>query len=340
LQWDVDDKGVVVPDSVCFVCGHCGHEHSETDRYELNNPDNGAGYVHEVLQLVDTQPGFQWGKLAAPFTPWRELAAAHVKAKNNNSLRIKMHYCNTVKGLPFKCQSVSEQLAEGMTDHCREIIDYDELDEIYWAADTQDKGWYWVAAGFDTHENMHVLGYDYVETELELGDAWAMKWDGRAHTVGCIDEGGHKDRPKVVKRFVAKRTGLLTYKGDWRVRQTVDRFWKTSHVQVDGGVHKHKRMLAVAKHYQAELIFRLHMNDDPSNHYVYLPDDVDERFVKQLCAMRPDQRTRHGDQPENWTNAGRADHYFDCLKEILVLRDARIWQRAKRKKKTHTKARN
>jgi hypothetical protein len=289
-----------------------------------------GGYVHERPELVDVHPSFQWGQLASMFVSWGKIARARLKAARVNTLSVRMHYRNTVEGMPFAVSAGSEEAVEGLLEHCRAEVE-GELEEVYFGADTQDDGWFWVVGGFDGAENLWLLDYGMARDEDELDEAWDLEWKGQRLLCGAVDEGGHAGRPAAVKRFVCARKGLMAYKGDPRVRRTVDRHWKTSTVVVKGKRFPGKRLLANARHYQAELLYRIHQNrpkaEGGNNSCLFLPEGVGGDFLGHLSALQPNKRVRYGDQLDNWSNNGRADHWFDAVKQILVIRDARLHRR-------------
>jgi len=326
-----DDSG-----DIKYVCTNpeCRHEHAEEVREDMNAISNGARYEHERPELVETHPSFQWSKLAAPLAPWKEVLSQRKAAGNSNSLGVKQHFENTVRGLTFQIAELSGKYLEQLAKHCKALPDADVIDEIYFSADTQDDGRYRMAVAFDDLENAYVLDYGFCPDDDGMDEAWEWDYDDILFTCGCVDEGGHGTRPRDTKRWVARRRGCLCYKGDARVSKTVDRMWKLSTVVVDGREFKQKRILAVAKHYQKELLFRLHSADmEADNCNVFFPPDASDDLLEQMAALRPDPKSKYGAQLENWVNNGRDDHYFDCLKQALVLRDARLHQRAKDKRK-------
>lgn len=199
--------------------------------------------------------------------------------------------------------------------HCAPMPEPDTLANVFFSADTQDLGWYYIVRGIDANSNLYRLAAGFISTPQELEAAWDAEYMGILPVMGIIDEGGHGDMPKHVRELIMRKQGLYGYKGGafgerWRHGKTP------------------KQILASAKQYQADLLYYLYSQTDESNNYWYLPpfETLEEEYLSHLASYQPNNRMKHGDKYENWDTptAGTPDHYFDCEKQMLCILDVAL----------------
>lgn len=90
FKWDLDD-GVLVPDSVRFVCPHCGKEHFEYDKPRLFATEHGA-YWKPFGNPVE--PGIRSYHLPAMYSPigmqpWAKCVADYLEAFDPEARKVK-----------------------------------------------------------------------------------------------------------------------------------------------------------------------------------------------------------------------------------------------------------
>lgn len=338
LHWHKDDDNELLPGTLRWVCPGCQREHVENEAPAMN----AAGkYVHERPELLDSHPGYQWGALACPRAPglnWEYIARKIIEAGRYHTLEAEAEVDNSIRGLPYIPRQVQTEHHAAVKAHCAPAPDPAKLAIVLWAADTQDDGWYWTATGMDQQENLYVLAYGRVRTEKQLAAAWAGRYAGILPALGVVDEGGHL--AKIVQAFVSTRPGCYSYKGATQAvpLTAAERF------KLDPA---NQRILARPKHYQSELLHRLHFQPAGGTHGgLYLPEyalpetlpatagaepgalylTASDEFISHLAAVRrvKTARVADADSLDNWAAEGRPDHWFDCLKMTLTAADVAI----------------
>ncbi len=302
MQWEADGE-IVKPETIVLDCPACGHSHGE-DR---------AGAMTAAGEYIAERPenkhhrGFHWGALAAPdAVRWIDIAQAQMDAGKTAGEGAQRYLDNSIRGVRFKPRRVSRESEDKIRARSTPKESWPDMANIFFSADTQDNGWYWIARGIDAAENTYLAGWGFARTPDELAHAWDAEYCGLLCEAGIIDQGGHRVRE--VAEFVAERPGLLMYKGNSRIG--VD--WRLA-------AEEPRLILANPYRYQAELLYLIYTAPrNMSAGLWFLPDGVDDDYVQQIAAMRPDNKKRHGDRYENWQAAG-ADHFFDCEKMYRVL---------------------
>jgi hypothetical protein len=318
LQWEKLEDGSLRPETIRWICPACKYEHTEAEAFKLNEVGR-ACYIHEFPEREATTPSFQWGALACPRAPglnWQYIAETITEAGRRGTLALQAEVDNSIRGLWHMKRKATTMHTAKVLERCAPFPDPEKLALVLWSSDSQDEGWFWTMSGFDQLENMYVLNYGACRSQEELDLAWENRWEELLPALGVIDEGGH--RSKAVQRFVASRKGLYSYKGATQaVAPHSGKYYRLNAAE--------DRLLVRAKHYQAELLHQLHFQPKTPRNCLYLPPDLapDSDMVEHLCAMRrtKNKNLQDPDNLENWVNENRDDHYFDCLKQTLVLWD-------------------
>jgi len=109
FQWDHDENGVLILESVRYCCANCGHEHYEYDKEFLFAEENGA---HWEPTTRPKEPGIRSYHLPSfyspfGFRPWYKcisdyLEAYDPEAKQTKSISKLQEYYNNTLGVPFK----------------------------------------------------------------------------------------------------------------------------------------------------------------------------------------------------------------------------------------------
>lgn len=313
LQWELQD-GEPVDASIRLLCPKCGRPHCESEKRAMNV--NGA-YIHERpdrIQEKDPHYGFQWGALAgqAPGLSWMEIARAKMLAGRGN-IKAQLAFDNSWRGMPFKPRYLNAPLIEQLYTLRHPAPPENERMGSFIAVDTQGDDahsgyFYWAYGVLSTMDRLHVLSCGKAKTFDDLDAAIKQAWN----LVGYIhDEGGKRELE--VRRFIAKhRRGLyFSYKGGY--------FRSLVHAskEVDS------LLLVREKDYKAALIRTLyHQRDGQEGRIGFNPDLPDEFFKQVGSVQRPVKiKTKDDYKEENWESPSGDDHYFDCLKMMLVIKE-------------------
>lgn len=300
MQWNLDENGSVIVDSIRLVCPDCNRQHAESEAVEMNRQ---GGYVHQD-NGNRRRRGFQWGALASPRTrSWQFIAESQMAAGSGATLEDHENFAKVVRGLPYRPKMIRRDAVEAVRLHCGPLPPRDQLCGVIFVADTQDNGWWWIARGLYANRSTALLGYGKAANEDALIDAWDAEYEGVQAVIGIIDEGGHLAGDVV--EIVKDRAGLYTYKGDNRqVRWSWQREDKTK-----------KRTVANAKFYQSDLLYLMHVQTKTDANYWWIPEGVSDEYASQLASVQPDNKSKNGHHFENWCAPdGADDHYFDCEK--------------------------
>ncbi|MBQ7178144.1 MAG: phage terminase large subunit family protein, partial [Victivallales bacterium] len=96
LQWEKDQNGNIIEDSIRWICPVCKYSHCYADAFEMN--EQGA-YEHQD-KGNKRHRSFQCGALGNPWIwTWREIAQAQEDAIDPDG---KKFLCNSVLGTPYK----------------------------------------------------------------------------------------------------------------------------------------------------------------------------------------------------------------------------------------------
>lgn len=304
LQFDRTEAGAVVPESLRLVCPACGHRHEESRAQALNDA---GGYEHR--QDNPRKRTYQWGALACPRVfSWADIADAQILAGKSSSPRVQQNFDNSWRGIPFRPRKADGATLDLLRSHCAPLPDPAILAGCFFAADTQDQGWWWVVRGVDAAGNSYRLGCGYARSEPELAAAWDDRYLGLRPALGLIDHGGHGQKPDQVLRFCAAHRGIYAYKGDPRIGTR----WKPAK-------ETPLLFLANSNQYKADLLYYLYTQTRRGENYWYLPPDPGEEYLAQLAALRKPETGAN--TYERWDPGQRDDHYFDAEKMWLVALD-------------------
>lgn len=140
IVWELDDDGILVPDSVRYLCEACQHPHSNHDKTRMMDPANGAEWrptsrpIHPYyrsyhLSALYSPPGMQTWE--ACVHKWLE--AWDVNANNAKDVGKLQVFYNNVLGVPF-VQRGQKLRFEDVSPHRRHAYRYGEIPNK-WAAE-------------------------------------------------------------------------------------------------------------------------------------------------------------------------------------------------------------
>jgi hypothetical protein len=318
LQWECDDNDNVKPKTLALECPSCNYRHSEKHAQKMN--EKGAYCTKggkDLTGIYSKHVGCQFGALAAPRVfKWQDIAEAQMEAGSTADIYAQAYFDNSWRGLPFKPRRKQAPGVKTIVKHCAPLPDAEKIANVFFAADTQDDGWYWITRGIDQEYNSYLLDYGFVRDIDSLKAEWDKERQDIMPVLGIIDEGGHSENCKHVRQLVMAEQGLYGYKG---AAPTSDNFYLSKHVD--------KLIIGKAKHYQVLLLSAMYDEQKAENSrfqwYIPQRENITDDYLEQLAALRPNNRAKHGDQYENYTTPENdtPDHYFDCEKEWFLLRD-------------------
>lgn len=319
-----------------LVCPICGHQHEEADRRWMNiNGD----WKHKFPDMLDTYPTFQFGALASQLKSlnWDYIAQQQLDAGKTSDIELQMSFDNSIRGRAWKPRKISKDEIETLRQrHCWTLPpSLDNVELVFVTADVMDSFISYAVWAWTTDDSLYLI--DCGETPwIILDDEKRKEQDninkqegkppcitlediiqqqflvkdgvGIVPTFCVIDQGGH--RGNEVKYFASRHNNVIMQKGTTMTSMN----WRLSDNQ-------QRLILANEKFWKSTAIFYLYAQKNKQENYLWLFPEIQEEYVKQIRAMKPDPSSKWGDQPENWSSNGEADHLFDCLKYAYLAKD-------------------
>ena len=335
---DIEER-LVRPESIRLICPKCGHEHTQQDKNWMNV--NG-GYVHLVPERLVDSPSFQIGALASqlPSLNWTKIATAQLEAGKRADLDAQINFDNSFRGLPYKRRQIVKQDLDRLKEHeyqsSQQMLKQEDIQFVYVTADTMDDYFRYGIFASDTKDNIHVLKigqlkylkllpdqrekinkvaeqeahmlgmkFEPVET---MQDILNTEYYGNKPLVGVIDSRGH--RTKQIQDFVNEQPTACGWYGT-----------KLQNVRYKSSQNLKRSFLVSHQHYKVETIYYLYSQKNRETQYLFFYNDMQQKYLDQIAAMKPDPNAKFGNRPQNWTVENRADHAFDCVKMAFFVRD-------------------
>lgn len=127
MTWELDSKGLLVLDSVRYLCANCGHEHHEHDKERLFAPDHGAEWRPTARAAMPDIRSYQIPAMYSPLgmQPWYDCVSMYLEGWDPVEKRVvdmdklQVFYNNvlaepwTVKGSKVTWQQVSAHRRPG-----------------------------------------------------------------------------------------------------------------------------------------------------------------------------------------------------------------------------------
>lgn len=337
-------SGVVKPETIRLICPKCKHEHTQQDKRWMNI--NGA-FIHEVPARLQSSPSFQIGALASqlPSLCWQKIANEQLKAGKSADLKDKIDFQNSYRGLPYidkKIQNITEQSLRRHQWTVKEAPVRDQMQMVFMTADTQDDRSVVGVWGWSTNDNYYLLKtaqpkyltisddqrkridehnkqvalqtgelFKPLETVEDILTAEYLVEDGVGiKPLFCLmDMRGH--RMNDIRYFMKYHRNVI----GWLGGKVADE----NHFKISA---KQQRALdADARWYQKQAIYYLHDQKKRDSQYLFFYPDIEERFIQQILACKPDPNAKWGHMPQNWTFGNRVHDYFDVTKMAFCARD-------------------
>ena len=339
-DYDADiEERIVRPNSIRLICPKCGHQHTEEDKNWMNV--NG-GYVHVVPDRLSEAPSFQIGALASqlPSLNWTKIATAQLEAGKRADLDAQINFDNSFRGLPYKRRQIVKEDLDRLKEHqyqnSQQMLKQEDIEFVFVTADTMDDYFRYGIFASDTNDNIHVLKigelkylkllpdqrkkinkiaeeeahmlgmkFEPVET---MQDILNTQYFGNKPLVGVLDSRGH--RTKEIQDFVNEQPTACGWYGT-----------KLQNVRYKSSQNLKRSFLVSHQHYKVETIYYLYSQKNRETQYLFFYQDMQQKYLDEIAAVKPDPNTKFGNRPQNWTNQNRADHAFDCVKMAFFVRD-------------------
>jgi len=316
LQWEKTEDGVIVPESIRWICPHCGRVHLESDAPEMNRL--GAFVATRPDQTLHRS--FQVGAMANPgLWTWLEIAQAQEDATDANG---KKYLRNSVLGMPYKYvrddsqeQGIEEALAQKRQDMpegtvpCCVIVSVDQQSSML----AGSKYWVWIVRAWAENGDSWLIRSGVSHSFEDLRSVVSGKWCGMNPTLAIIDQGGFGNEDD---------TDILVSQVPWCV------YWKGTDSRKIGGLQyapsQSRRKLFLGSHlgYQVRLLECLYNPPRVGGERMHIPIEPDPEYLKQLSAVKPNYhmaKDGNGLAFQNWCVFGDARRdFFDAEKMALA----------------------
>lgn len=318
LQWEKDDGGEIVPDSIRWICPVCGRAHAESEAAEMNRQGK---YIHQRNSV--SHRSFQVGALAQPiFWRWLEIAQ-HQEDASQGDGDAKKYLANTVLGMPYRHVRDGDPSVTIEAQNEARKIDYPadlaaRLAIVVAGIDRQSsdlQGRYFcsVVRGFCDDGSSYLLSAGFDDSMEAVKARITASYLGQPVRVAVIDNGGFTTQD--TDPYVFSLKNLWYYKGAGANQLGELEFAKAKEAK--------KMWIANAIKYQVRLLETLYTSGKPG---WYIPHDVSPDYFQQLCNVRPgsgNMKDGRNTEFQNWcsTHDARRD-FFDCEKMLLVALDA------------------
>lgn len=132
LQWELE-QGLIVPDSVRYLCQNCQHEHFNSDKIRLLSPDHGAQWRPTATPVAPFVRSYHLPALLSPvgMLSWESIAQQWHEAWDDGANRPRdvqklQTFYNNVLAQPFKM--LGDRLTvEAVSSHRRSFYRYGQI---------------------------------------------------------------------------------------------------------------------------------------------------------------------------------------------------------------------
>lgn len=329
LQWECDEGGEPMNDTIRLVCPECKAEFREADARALNE---GGEYVHRYPDRVENR-SFQIGALAGfRSITWAKIAETQNKAGKRGGYEAQLDLDNSIRGLPYQQRRKDSEREKALKEHCAPLPTAGNIAAVGMSADTQEDCFYYVVRAIDTKRNTYLLDEGKAPTLQALDDIWNKDYLGGPCDFGIIDRGGRRQRE--LDPFVDIRDGLWLYKGSNQIGELY---------QFAKDQERNPFLISAREdHHKAELLYHMYDQECRDDHYWYLPpeDQLTEEYILQMLSVQPNKRVRGGHLHKKWEAPDKvADHLFDAEKMWWVIYHVMLDETAKLIKQAESTAR-
>lgn len=320
LQWEKDDNGNVIEESIIYRCPHCGHVHHECDAIAMNEQGK---FIHQKPD--HWHRSFQVGALGSSLWKWIEIAQAQEEAHDTTDNDKYFH--NSILGMPFKYVKEGDASVSVEEANRKRQVEYpSDLEErlcIVTAGVDQQKSEisdtkYFCSAvhGWDENGNCWLLSAGTDNSLADVEKRINATYYGHKVALCLIDQGGFSTVDDL-DPFVASHSNAFFYKGT-NAKSIENKDYMMSKNQ-------HKLFLCNALGYQVKLLDLLYSPSKPKGYKWYFPITVDAEYLKQVNNVQPNTRMgkdENGWEYANWASFGNSRRdFFDSSKMALCAMD-------------------
>jgi hypothetical protein len=317
LQWKKDDNGIIIPESVVWICPFCGHVHHEDDAAEMNRQ---GCYVH-ARESQTVHRSFQAGALAASpdLWSWKELAECQEAATDADG---KKFLYNTCFSRPYVHRkendlSIEDSVKSKQTKYPDDLSS--RIAIVLGSADQQasieghHKYFTAVVRAWCDDGSSYLLESRTCNTLDELGSIMEDRYFGHKVAMCLVDSGGFEIESDLLP-YVRSKSYMFLYKG-------------TSSAKIDGKdwikstAYGGKLFLVSALVYQIRLLTEMYATTP--NRW-WMTQNPDPTYLQQVMAMRPNTRQTkdmNGMSFENWCSNSERKDFWDAEKMNLACFD-------------------
>lgn len=137
IIWETQDNGILIPESVRYVCKNCGHQHHEHDKEKLFAPDQGAEWVPTSEPVEPNIRSYHvTGMMATPGQrPWWKLVSIYKEGFDEKTKQIidmgkYQVFYNNVLAKSFEVKG-SKVTYEAVSGHRRHSYNYGQIPDKY-----------------------------------------------------------------------------------------------------------------------------------------------------------------------------------------------------------------
>lgn len=321
LQWDKNDDGDVIEDSIRWICPVCRHQHTYDDAHKMNELGE---YVHKKNNI--RHRSYQCGALANPKTwTWLEIAQAQEDAVDADG---RKYLSNTILGRPYthRREGQSTEILEAVQALRATPPEDARLSCITMGIDQQfsdatvGKYWCYVARAWYEDGSSYLLDAGQVVSYRALEDKIQTQWlQGRKALVALCDQGGFA-ADSTLDAMVATHNNLWYQKGS-HPHIIATKGTEGLYLRSD---NQAKLLLTNAPASQVKLLELMYNSGK-----WYTAESPHEAYEEQISNIRPNTRmtkNQIGESLANWCTYGdRRKDYFDCERYALLALRFACW---------------
>lgn len=316
LQWDKNDDGDVIEDSIRWICPVCRHQHTYDDAHKMNELGE---YVHKKNNI--RHRSYQCGALANPKTwTWLEIAQAQEDAAIDADG--KKYLANTILGVPYthKRENATSETLDAIKKKRASIPEDAKLSCITMGIDQQfsesaaSKYFCYVARAWHEDGSSYLLEAGICNSYEALEEKIRQPWLGAyGALIALCDQGGF-EADKRLNAMVADIPNLWYQKGSTAStlpgKGVVDGLYVLS-------TNEHKLLLTNMTASQVRLLEQMY-----NTKLWHTSDKPNPQYEEQITNVRPNTRmskNQNGEAFANWCTYGdRRKDYFDCERYALI----------------------
>lgn len=316
LQWQKDESGLIIPESVVWICPYCGHVHRQSDATAMNQQ---GCYVH-AKPMQTQHRSFQAGALAASpdIWTWKELAECQENAIDADG---KKFLYNTCFSRPYVHRKEGDASIED-TIKSKQMPYPDDIKDriaiVVGSADQQasleghHKYFTAVIRAYCDNGDSYLMASKTCNTLDELAEIMEARYFNHKVALCMIDSGGFEIESDLMP-FCKSKPWAVLYKGT-STNKIQNKDWLQSE-------NEGKLFLVSALTYQIRLLTEMYATKP--NRW-WMNENPDIVYLQQMMSMKPNTRQTkdmNGMSFENWCANSERKDFWDAEKINLAAMD-------------------